>query len=171
MVYSIITRVELDGKANFFRDVALMLHAHPLSPFHFAEDMSKPPYNTLAGVLDLPLLKLQDKLRHIHDPSQDANALEWNAKYPGRAHSLMMDVTPPNDKSFPPKMSIPYSYMPKAFLKNFKRPPPFSINLAEAVERQIVFARKITSIYPYDPFPESLLLASQQRYAKFMNLI
>lgn len=31
-----------------------MLHAHLLSPFHFANDMSQPPYNALAGVLDLP---------------------------------------------------------------------------------------------------------------------
>jgi len=32
------TRLEAYGKANFFRGVALMLHAHLLSPIHFAED-------------------------------------------------------------------------------------------------------------------------------------
>jgi hypothetical protein len=37
--------------------MALMVHAHLLSPFHFAQDMSKPPFTTLVGVLDLPLLR------------------------------------------------------------------------------------------------------------------
>lgn len=56
-------------------------------------------------------------------------------------------------------------------LKMAARPPSFSIDLRAAVKRQIAFARKVTSVYPYDPVPEELLLYSQQRYEKFMNLI
>jgi hypothetical protein len=82
----------------------------------------------------------------------------------------MMDVTG-HSKSFPRKMTIHNDYMPAAFLKNFKKYIPFCLNLAEAAKRQILFARKITSICPHDPVPESLLVDSQQRYAKFMNLI
>jgi hypothetical protein len=129
--------------------------------------MSKPPYNTLAGVLDLPLLGLQDKLRHF---GEDIDALEWNAIYPGIPHRLL-NMSSRVDNSFPPRMLINRSYSPTQFLKDFKRPPPFSLNLTEAVKRQIVFARKITSIYRYDPVPESLLRDSQQCYAKFMNLM
>jgi hypothetical protein len=172
MVYSQLyttTRVEPDCKANVFRDVALMMHAHLLSPFHVANDFSKPPYNSLAGVLDLPLLQLQHQLRHINTPGSMYEGQEWKAKYPGRPYSLFMNLSPRGDTSWPPKMSITYSYMPKAF--KFTRPPSFSLDLGEAVKRQMVFARKITSIYPFDPVPEALFLDSQQRYAKFMNLI
>jgi hypothetical protein len=147
-----------------------MLHAHLLSPFNFAQDMSKPPYTTLAGVLDLPLLRLQDKLRHIHHLGGGVDGLEWAAKYPGRPADLMMDVTG-HGKHFPRKMVIHNNYMPAAFLKNFKKCIPFSLNLVETAKRQIIFARKITSIYPHDPVYKSLLVDSQQRYAKFMNLI
>jgi hypothetical protein len=82
----------------------------------------------------------------------------------------MMDVAG-DGKSFPCKMTIHYDYMTTILLKNFQRYTPFSLDLAEAVKCQILFARKITSTYLHDPVPESLLVGSQQRYAKFMNLI
>jgi hypothetical protein len=167
----IVTCLTSDGKANFFRDVALMLHAHLLSPFHFAEDMSRPPYHTLAGVLDLSLFRLQDKLRHINERGQDADALEWNAKYPGTPHSHVMNSTFRVDNSLSPRMKITATYLGRAFVQNFQRALSFSIDLVQVVKCQIVFARKITSIYPYDPVPESLLHDSRQRYAKYMNLI
>jgi hypothetical protein len=66
-----------------------MLHTHLLSPFHFAQDMSKPPYNTLAGVLDFPLLRLQDKLRHNPTSSETVDDSEWNRRYPGRPYNLI----------------------------------------------------------------------------------
>ena len=81
-----------------------------------------------------------------------------------------MDVTS-YGKPFPCKMIIYNNHMPPAFLKNFKNYIPFSLNLAEAVKRQIIFARAVASIYPHDPVPGSLHVDSQQRYAKFMNLI
>jgi hypothetical protein len=63
------------------------------------------------------------------------------------------------------------SFNPKTFRFTPSAIPLFSLDLAQAVKRQIAFARKITTIYPYDPVPDALLLDSQQRYAKFMNLI
>lgn len=61
------------------------------------------------------------------------------------------------------------SYNPRRF--KFTRTAPFSLDLVQAVKRQIDFARKITTIYPHDPVPDAMLLDSEQRYAKFMNLI
>jgi hypothetical protein len=148
-----------------------MLHTHLLSPFHFAQDMSKPPYNTLAGVLDFPLLKLQDKLRHNPTSSETVDDNEWNRRYPGRPYNLIEGFAIGGENSYPSSRAINSSYKERQFLQDFISPPPFSLNLAEALKRQILFARKITSIYLYDPVPEALLRDSQQRYAKFMNLI
>jgi len=61
---------------------------------------------------------------------------------------------------FPPRLVANRLYT-KSF--QFAPPPPFSLDLVEAVKRQIVFARKITSIYPVDPVPVALLEDSQQR--------
>ena len=59
----------------------------------------------------------------------------------------MMDVTS-YGKPFPCKMIIRNNHMPPAFLKNFKNHILFGLNLAEAVKRQIIFARKtILSIH------------------------
>jgi hypothetical protein len=80
----------------------------------------------------------------------------------------MMDIT--DSGTFPPKINISIHYLPTSF-KLAARPPPFSFDLRAAVKRQVAFARKITSVFPYDPVPENILLDSQQRYAKFMNLI
>jgi hypothetical protein len=160
------------AKVNLSRDVALMMHTHLLSPIKFANDISSSPrYNTLAGVLDFPLMKLQHRLRYIHQPEhmamkQHVAMEQWYAKFPARLYNLV-DIW--GGTSFPPMMIINSEYNPKTF--KFTRPPPFSLDLREAVKRQIIFARKITSIYPHDPVPGALLLDSQQRYAKFMNLI
>jgi hypothetical protein len=148
-----------------------MLHTHLLSPFHFAHDMSKPPYNTLAGVLDFPLLRLQDKLRHNRTSSETVDNLEWDRRYPGIPYNLIEGFVISGEIPSRSSRAINVSYNRRQYLQNFSSPPPFSLNLAEAVKRQILFAWKITSIYRYDPVPEALLQDSQQRYAKFMNLI
>ena len=148
-----MTQIGSDFKTNFSRDVALMLHAHLLSPFHFSNDMSKPPYSALAGVLDLPLGQLQFQLRALHLRSplmgNQADKDRWQAKFPGRPYELILPLfethkemikMPPGQAqpSFLPKMWIANSYMPKAF--KLIPPPPFSLNLVEAVKRQIAFA-------------------------------
>jgi Glycine-rich domain-containing protein-like len=76
-------------------------------------------------------------------------------------------IAPP--APFLPNLTTNRFYTNKSF--QFAPPPPFSLDLVEAAKRQILFARKITSIYPTDPVPIALLEDSQQRYAKFMNLI
>jgi hypothetical protein len=63
------------------------------------------------------------------------------------------------------------NFNPKTFRFIPSAIPLFSLDRAQAVKRQIAFARKITTIYPYDPVPDAVLLDWQQRYAKFMNLI
>jgi hypothetical protein len=80
----------------------------------------------------------------------------------------MMEVSYP--ATFQPKNASRHA-LPSEIFKMTARPPSFSIDLRAAVKRQIAFARDITSLYPYDPVPEKLLLDSQQRFAKFMDLI
>jgi hypothetical protein len=151
-------------KANSSRDVALMMHTHLLHPVAFARDISSSiRYNTLAGLVDFPLMKLDHKLRH-KNYSEGADAALWHRKNAPSRPYKMMDVDSDG------KMYVSVLYFHTTF-KLKTRPPPFSFDLREAVKRQIVFARKITSMYPYDPVPEGLLARSQQRYTKFMNLI
>jgi hypothetical protein len=142
------------ARAYFSRDVALMMHTHMLHPVHFQQDLAvSMRYNTLAGLVDFPLIMLDYKSRH---PSQQGG-------------NVVMELLSPT--TFPPKMNIAFLYLPTSY-KLTARPPPFSIDPRAAAKRQVAFARKITtSVYPYDPVPENLLLDSQQRYAKFINLI
>lgn len=143
-----------------------------LSPIKFANDISENPrYRVLTGKIDFPLMKFQDILKHLYDSTHGRMGDRWRARYRDIPYDLVQILGPhnPTDRPFPPFMILNGHYRPKRF-----RPdplPPFSLDLVEAAKRQIVFARKITSIYPYDPVPEDILLDSQQRYAKFMNLI
>jgi hypothetical protein len=75
------------------------------------------------------------------------------------------------DETFPPKFSISAFYNPRTFKWDSSSTACFSLDLPEAVKRQITFAEKITQIYHYDVIPEHLLLAAQKRYVKIMNLI
>ncbi|PMD30293.1 hypothetical protein L207DRAFT_641851 [Hyaloscypha variabilis F] len=150
-------------------DVAMMMHTHMLNPAAFQKDISSSiRYKDLAGIIDFPLTKLDYMIRHIKEPGQDSGDVSiWYEK--DRKHPyVMMEIIGPD--TFPPQMKISMHYLPAGF-KMIARPPPFSIDLRDAVKRQILFARKITAAYPYDPVPKKLLLDSQQRYAKFMNLI
>jgi hypothetical protein len=108
------------------------------------------------------------KLHHVFEVESRAKRDWWRAKFPGIPFDLIMIQGVYDDTSFPPKMMVDGTYIPRSF--KFTRPPPFSIDLVEAVKRQIVFDRKITSIYSHDPVLDALLLDSRQHYAKFMNL-
>jgi hypothetical protein len=153
---------------NPSRDVAMMMHTHMLHPVNFQQDISSSiRYKDLAGLLDFPLAKLDYILRHINLPPPRGEVAFWAEKDEKHPYT-MMEISYP--ATFPPKMQIARRYLPTSF-KMAARPPPFSIDLRAAVKRQIAFARKITSVYPYDPVPENLLSDSQQRYAKFMNLV
>lgn len=157
--------------ANFHRDVALMLHTHLLTPVKFANNISRNPrYNTLAGDLDFPLSRLLNKLQNIdRDDVELASERQWQGMFPSLPYNLLQTENGLGDKTFPPRMHTAMRYNPKKF--TFTQPNPFSLDLIQAVKRQIAFARKIIAMYPYDPVPDALLLDSQERYAKFMNLI
>jgi hypothetical protein len=150
-----------------------MMHTHMLSPVNFADDIaSNQRYSPLAGNLDLPLMRLHDRLRNIDDHHYQADRALWFAKYskgPDRNYELFQILATRGQKTIPPAMIMNQQFVPKRY--KFTKPPPFSIDLVDRVKRQVAFAKKITAIYPYDPVPETLLLDSQQRYAKFMNLI
>ncbi|KAE9375116.1 hypothetical protein N431DRAFT_463222 [Stipitochalara longipes BDJ] len=149
-------------------DVAMMMHTHMLNPVAYQQDISSSiRYKDLAGIIDFPLAKLDYMIRHIKEPGQSGDVSIWYEKDPKHPY-VMMDIT--NRETFPPQMKISMHYLPTGF-KMVARPPPFSFDLRAEVKRQILFARKITAAYPYDPVPENLLLDSQKRYAKFMNLI
>ena len=146
----------------------MMMHTHMLNPVAFQKDIaSSIRYKELAGMIDFPLIKLDYMMRHIKEPDQSGDVSIWYEKDPKHSY-VMMEIT--NRATFPPQMKISMLYLPTGF-KMAARPPPFSFDLRDAVKRQMLFARKITAAYPYDPVPESLLLDSQQRYTKFMNLI
>jgi Glycine-rich domain-containing protein-like len=147
-----------------------MMHTHMLSPVEFANDIvSSPRCSSLAGTIDLPLMRLYDKLRNIDRSNEQADRALWRAKYKSDVYHLFEVQVLSGQKSIPPEMLMNMQFAPKKY--RFTKPPPFSIDLVDAVKRQIAFARKITTMYPYDPVPDTLLLDSQQRYAKFMNLI
>ncbi|KAF4634273.1 hypothetical protein G7Y89_g3830 [Cudoniella acicularis] len=151
-------------------DVALMMHTHMLSPVKFANDIaSNPRYSSLAGLLDIPLMALQYKLQNIDHLDDRADRQRWQAKYKGIPFDVMQIHAITGQKNIPPRMVLNGMYSRKRF--KFPMPAPFSLDLSEAVKRQISFARKITATYPYDPVPNAMLLDSQQRYMKFMNLI
>jgi hypothetical protein len=172
--YAHILSLDKEAVADIhYRDVALMMHTHMLSPVKFANDIaSNPRYSSLAGIIDLPLMRLYDKLQNIDNPDFKADRDLWFAKYPNkpeRNYELLQILATRGQKTIPPNMVMNNGFVPKRY--KFTKPPPFGIDLVEGVKRQIAFARKITAIYPYDPVPETMLLDSEQRYAKFMNLI
>jgi hypothetical protein len=157
-----------------------MMHTHLLSPVTFANDISRNPrYNKLAGNLDFPLLRLLNKLQNIdhYDPElrdrdrigvDKASERKWHAKFK-MPYEFVQTTNKLGDKTIPPEMQVSQRFNLRTF--TFTPSFPFSLDLVEAVKRQMAFARKITALYPYDPVPDALLLDSQQRYAKFMNLI
>ncbi|KAN0101525.1 hypothetical protein V8E51_012035 [Hyaloscypha variabilis] len=127
-------------------DVALMMHTHMLSPVNFANDIgSNPRYSALSSNLDLPLARLYDKLRNIdHSHANHADRDRWLAKYRSSGPYEMIRIQAINgQKAIPPLMVMDQGFVPKRC--KFAKPPPFSIDLVEAVKRQIAFARKITA--------------------------
>jgi hypothetical protein len=157
--------------ANSARDVALMMHTHLLSPVKFAHDIAQSPrYDKLARSIDFPLLQMLAKIQNNnHNPDKSLSTSLWGRKFPNFPYDLLVKAPGSPYKSFPPPMSLSPTYDPKKF--SFSKSNPFSLDLVQAVKRQIAFAHKITEIYPYDPVPDGLFLDSQQRYAKFINLI
>jgi Glycine-rich domain-containing protein-like len=153
------------------------MHAHMLSPVNFANDISSNPrYSSLAGKLNMPLLILQDKMQfELGRPGvmSGGDSRAWYAKFhkaPGFSpYDIIQVLHRDNPNEFPPFMYPLAQYNPRRF--KFPSPPPFSFDLVAAVKRQMGFAQKITAMYPYDPVPDDMLRDSQQRYAKWMNLI
>jgi Glycine-rich domain-containing protein-like len=147
------------------------MHTHLLTPMKFATDISgNPRYNALTGMIDFPFSRLLNKLQNIdRDDVELASEQKWRAKFRSIQYNLLQTENELGDKTFPPRMHVSTHYNPKKF--TFTQSNPFSLDLIQAVKRQLAFARKITALYPYDPVPDVLLLDSQERYAKFMNLI
>jgi hypothetical protein len=146
-----------------------MLHTHMLSPVKFQQDISgNPRFSKLAGLIDFPLERLLFKLQNLdRDDVEKASEKEWNENWrtTGLGYNIMLSTNKLGDKTFPPKMYLcSGTFRPKVQVE-------FSVDLTQAVKRQMSFAQKITALYPYDPIPNALLLLSQERYAKFMNLI
>lgn len=145
-----------------------MMHTHLLSPVKFAADIAKDPrYATLAGTIDFPLRRMLVKIQHKNrNPDDGMSQRMWSRKY-NLYYDMLNDL---EGKTFPPRMSVSAKYYPGK-MRWTPHSIPFSLDLVQAVKRQIEFTRKITAIYPYNPIPEKLLLDSQLRYVKFMNLI
>jgi hypothetical protein len=140
-----------------------------ISPVKFQQDISgNPRFSKLSGLIDFPLQRLLFKLQNLdRDDVEMASEKEWNAnrRTTGVGYNMILSVNNLGDKAFPPKM-----YMCSGNFKP-KMQVDFSFDLTQALRRQMSFAQKITALYPYDPIPDALLLLSQERYAKFMNLI
>jgi hypothetical protein len=143
------------------------MHTHLLSPIMLSCDMkSSPRYNALAGAVDFPLLALLEKMRNIDRaaPELDKSKEKWNEKFRTIPYDLVLAYNPLGDKTCPPNVMIDLiSFNPKPFRFTPSAIPLFSLDLVQAVKRQIAFTRKITTIYPYDPVPHALFLDSQQR--------
>jgi hypothetical protein len=94
-------------------------------------------------------------MRHIDQPTLELERSEnkWKEKFPRLPYTLVGVYNMLGDKSFPPKMMIDLMrYNPKTFKFTPSAVPLFSLDLTQAVKRQIAFARKITAIYPTIPF-------------------
>jgi len=100
-----------------------------------------------------------------------AQCQAMGSKVPRLPYNLVTISNLPTDETFPPKFSISAFYNPRTFKWDSSSTACFSLDLPEAVKRHTTFAEKITQIYHYDVVPEHMLLAAQNRYVKFMNLI
>ena len=127
-----------------------MMHTHLLSPIKFSRDMkSSPRYSALAGAVEFPLLALLEKMRNIDRaaPELDKSKEKWNEKFRNIPYDLVLGYIPLGDKTFPPNMMIDLiSFNLKTFRFTSSAIPLFSLDRAQAVKRQIAFARKITTI-------------------------
>lgn len=143
------------------------MHAHLLSPVTFANDIaSSPRFCALAGMVDLPIMKLSDVIKLGLE--NDLENPQWTERYPDEQLRLLW-IPRHRDGTKGGTASVLATFHARNYTFNIS--PPFGLNLGTAVHRQMGFARKITAMYPHDPVPKALLLDSQQRYAKFMNLI
>jgi hypothetical protein len=147
-------------------DVALILHAHLLSPLHFANDFSKPQYAPLARRLDLQLFRYASRLQNLRMGDENSYRT-WRSMYPNVPFQLFEvaeDVYRGRNPFF-------------AKLATFPPPSPqpstsrFGLNLAEAVIRQWEFSKHITENFPHDPVSLDVLDYSKVRYLKFMALM
>ncbi|KAF2669986.1 hypothetical protein BT63DRAFT_423960 [Microthyrium microscopicum] len=149
-------------------DVALILHAHLLSPFHYKGDLDKPQYAPLAGRLDISLFRYAARLQHLQF-GDEHSFRAWSAMYPSEPFQIFevaQDIYRGNNPFFARLIQAPAQTSPTA-----TRTSRFGLNLAEAVIRQWHFSKKITAMYPQDPVPRPMLDHMRLRYVKFMNLI
>lgn len=124
-----------------FRDVAMMMHTHMLNPVAFQQDIfSSIRYNTLAGLIDFPLIKLNYNFRHLNQPDQPGDAALWVTKNTA-SHVYKMIESFPGIHTFPCKMYISMHYLPKNF-KLKARLPPFSIDLRAASNARLLLPGK-----------------------------
>ncbi|KUJ16763.1 uncharacterized protein LY89DRAFT_782038 [Mollisia scopiformis] len=151
-------------------DVAIVMHTHLLAPKKFSDDItSNPRYSTLASLIDFPLMRLLDKIRRLdRDKQVRLNVGQWHRKFPHFPYDLI--TVGSSGPIFPPHLSLSRNYDPSTFSFPASSTSIFSFDLPQAVKRQMVFAQKITSVFPWDPVPEEVLLDSQFRYGRFLNL-
>jgi Glycine-rich domain-containing protein-like len=150
--------------------VAIVFHAHLLSPFHFAYDLSKAPHSMLLRrAIEFPLIRLQS----LEDLSDDESSrLKWAEKYPYRPYQVFEVKGRLSGQG-----STVYVSPNQAHAKLLSVPGQepslltFGLDLVEAIKRQWEFTKKIIPIYPKDPIDPELLIDAQLRYAKFMYLL
>jgi hypothetical protein len=147
-------------QANVSREVALFAHTNTLSPLSM---ISHQAHNTTPwrGCL-APSFETSADPQNLWSTGDGGRDQRWKPKYPKLPFSVFHPAAVP--ERLPPSLSIKERH----FI--LQRLEPFSLDLVEAMKCQIDFARKITGMYPY-PVPEEVLLDSQCRYAKFMNLV
>jgi hypothetical protein len=157
-------------------DVALLLHAHMLSPLRFRNDMKKGPYASLydAGV-QFPFARIAQDiiLLSLKDKSKPDSSKEWRRMYRTEPYDLflvnigiegnMFEVVISRENLWNLSNDNRWSYPSSN--------PLFSMDLPQAVLRQRGFADKITTRYPHDPVSPALLWQARTRYAKFMGLM
>jgi hypothetical protein len=147
-------------------DVALVLHAHLLSP-NFIKDFSTPLYAPLVGRLDLQLFRYASRLQNLRFGDENSGKI-WSSMYPGipfQIFEITEDIYRGRNPFFARLISLPPSQSSQPSSSRF------SLNLAEAVTRQWEFSRKITDLYPQDPVGMEILNFIKTRYIKFMNLM
>jgi len=117
------------------------MHTHVLSPVNFANDIaSNPRYNSLAGMIDMPLMRLQDLMKFDVGRKgimPDGDAVAWGAKFckvtPFSPYHLVNISYREHENDFPPYMYMLPQFNPRRF--KFTPPPPFTIDLVAAVRR------------------------------------
>jgi hypothetical protein len=119
--------------------------------------------------MDFPLKTLAYRLYNLAQVSSDSD-MAWATFHSGHPYQLFtLSYSYNSGIPFEARLK-PDSVLLPPVQYNPAIEPRFSLNLVEAVKRQWVFSKKITSIFPQDYVSQGHMLAAQKRYAKFMYL-